>query len=180
MTPADLALANAIHFEGVQYAYRKTRDGVVISFVVHPHDVPKGLADAPIGSRYIVALVQVGDDEQPVHQPESEVMPHSRESVPTGPNNAQPQPDKAAGAKRKPWETLLPQQQAGMRINEPAFSEFLKEVYPSEWRETSDANECLKLICGVASKKELELKQASRVIWHQLDGEFQAWERLGA
>ena len=87
----------------------------------------------------------------------------------------------APEAKRKQsWETLLPQQQAGMRINEPAFSEFLKEVYPSEWRETSDANECLKLICGVASKKELELKQASRVIWHQLDGEFQAWERLGA
>ena len=90
-------------------------------------------------------------------------------------------PQAAPEAKRKQsWETLLPQQQAGMRINEPAFSEFLKEVYPSEWRETSDANECLKLICGVASKKELELKQASRVIWHQLDGEFQAWERLGA
>ena len=97
---------------------------------------------------------------------------------------AEPQVDKdkhqPAAKRRQPWETLLPQQQAAMRTHEPAFTEFLKEVYPSEWRETSDANECLKLICGVASKKDLELKQASRVIWHQLDGEFQAWERLGA
>ena len=31
----------AEHFEAKKYAYRQTKDGMVVSFVIHPDDVPK-------------------------------------------------------------------------------------------------------------------------------------------
>jgi hypothetical protein len=39
------------------------------------------------------------------------------------------------------------------------------------------------LICGVNSRVQLGTEQKARVIWHQLDSEYQAWlakERIGA
>ena len=53
-------------FEAKKYAYRQTKDGMVLSFVLHPDDVPKEMATAPIGQRYIVACAQIDDYENPV------------------------------------------------------------------------------------------------------------------
>lgn len=52
-----------------KHAYRQTQDGIVISFVMHPNDVSPELATAPLGTRYMAALVEIGDDEQPVIKP---------------------------------------------------------------------------------------------------------------
>ena len=65
MTIADEARDNALHCEMVKYAYRQTKDGVVVSFVVHPNDVPAELSASHIGARYMVVLVELGDDEKP-------------------------------------------------------------------------------------------------------------------
>jgi len=65
MTIADEARDNALHCEMVKYAYRQTKDGVVVSFVVHPNDIPAELSSSHIGSRYMVALVELADDETP-------------------------------------------------------------------------------------------------------------------
>jgi hypothetical protein len=170
MTPADLALDSAIHFEGVKHAYRQTKDGVVISFVVHPHDVPKGLAEAPLGSRYIVALVQVGDDAQPVPAKETAATPQPEELD-----------KRPAGAKRMDWRYLQPEAQAGIRCADPAFRVFLKEEhYPHWFKSALDAAVCVRLICGVESRSELSSNHKARVIWKQLDDQFQAWKRIGA
>lgn len=56
---------DAEHCEAKKHAYRQTQDGVVVSFVLHPNDLPDGLATAPLGTRYMLALVEIGDDEQP-------------------------------------------------------------------------------------------------------------------
>lgn len=53
-------------FEAKKYAYRQTKDGMVLSFVLHPDDVPKEMATAPIGQRYMVACAQVDDHENPI------------------------------------------------------------------------------------------------------------------
>lgn len=94
-------------------------------------------------------------------------------------DNPQPRPD---GGKRD-WKDLQPQQQAGIRCSEPTFVAFLKESRADEWAESADAAECVRLICGVRSRVELGINQKARVIWHQLDSEYQAWlarERVGA
>lgn len=166
-SPADEARDNALHFEGVKYAYRQSKDGVVVSFVVHPNEVPDGLATAPLGARYVVALVQVGDDEKPVRK---EAM--QKKTLPQ-PDDMRP----PAGARRR-FEDLQPQQQAGIRCSEPIFIAFLKETRPDDWHEAEDAAACVRLICDVHSRVELGTNPKARVIWNQLDLAYQAWKAL--
>lgn len=178
MTPADLARANAIQCEMVLYAYRKNKDGVVVSFVVHPNDMPAELATAPIGARFVSALVQVGDDELPITPAEKEIKPHKARTAPT-PRPDTTTPPKSAGAKRD-WRDVQPAAQAGIRCDEPTFVAFLQELYPDDWHESQDAAACVRLICGVASRSDLSINHKARVIWHQLDERFQAWKMVAA
>ena len=52
-----------------KHAYRQTQDGIVLSLVLHPNDVPSALAIAPLGTRYAMALVEI-TDEKPLDQSE--------------------------------------------------------------------------------------------------------------
>ena len=45
---------------------RQNKDGYTLGFILHPSDLPGALMRAPVGTRYQVALVEIGDDEQPV------------------------------------------------------------------------------------------------------------------
>ncbi len=107
-----------------------------------------------------------------------EVMPNNpSESISKSDARPEPKQDKPARAKRD-WRDIPPAQQAGIRRNDPVFAAFLKEERASDWREASDAVECVRLICGVQSCKELGSDHRARVIWHQLDEQFQAWAAL--
>ncbi len=168
MTIADDALANALKFEAVKCAYRQTKDGIVVSLVVHPSDVPDGLATAPLGSRYVAVLVQVGDDEKPVKSAEG-AQPRQIESK------------RAAGAKRekREWRDVDPTTQAAMRCAEPAFHRFLEESYADDWQAFEhDPAEVVRFLCGVKSRKDLNVVHAARMIWHALDNEFQLWMKV--
>jgi hypothetical protein len=59
----------AVYCEARKAAYRQTAQGLVVSFVVHPSDMPEALAVAPLGTRYYIALAEIGDDEEPVEKP---------------------------------------------------------------------------------------------------------------
>jgi len=112
-------------------------------------------------------------------KPESEVMQSGPSAV--QPIDARPEPkqDKPARAKRD-WRDLPPAQQAGVRCEEPAFLRFLCEERPSDMRESNDAAECVRLICGVRSRADLNTEHAARVVWHQLNEQYEAWMRVGA
>lgn len=56
----------AFHVEAKLHAFRKTQDGVVVSFVVSPIDMPPQLALDPLGTRYMLGVCAIGDDEMPV------------------------------------------------------------------------------------------------------------------
>jgi uncharacterized OB-fold protein len=62
---AALARSAAVHCEVKKYAYRQTKDGVVLSFVLHPQEIPADVASAAIGTRYVLALVELADNEKP-------------------------------------------------------------------------------------------------------------------
>jgi hypothetical protein len=91
----------------------------------------------------------------------------------------QPVPDKPpAGAKqKKDWRDVPPSQQAGIRCDEAVFAAFLKESYPDEWHESQEAAECVRLICAVESRSMLN-DGPHRVIWTQLNSQFEAWKAL--
>ena len=49
--------------EAIKYALRQSRDGTVISFVVQPADLPPELTLAKIGTRVLLAVAEINDDE---------------------------------------------------------------------------------------------------------------------
>jgi len=55
-----------LSFEGKKYAFRQSKDGMVFSFLLHPDDLPSEIATSPIGTRYMVACVELNDVEEPV------------------------------------------------------------------------------------------------------------------
>jgi hypothetical protein len=57
-------------FEAIKSVLRQSKDGIVLSLVIHPSDVPVPLLSDPIGSRYMVGMARVGDDEE-IIEPES-------------------------------------------------------------------------------------------------------------
>lgn len=60
-----------ISLEVLKIALRQTKDGLAVTFLIHPEDMHPSLLSDPIGSRYMVKLVRVDENEQPVVQSES-------------------------------------------------------------------------------------------------------------
>jgi len=61
MKPSD----NAVNFEAVKISMSQNKDGVHLRLAIHPNDCPPSLHTDWVGSRYMVALVKLGDDDQP-------------------------------------------------------------------------------------------------------------------
>jgi hypothetical protein len=99
------------------------------------------------------------------------------------PSDAKPQPvlDKPQAGAKRDWREMPPSQQAALRCNSVMFTAFLKEERADDWHEAgADPAECVRLICSVASRSLLNTEHRARVVWKQLDDQFQAWERVGA
>lgn len=94
-------MSTDIPIELRKIAYRQSaKDGLVITFAVHPNDMPSGLASAPIGTRFMAALVEIGDDEKPIGK--------ARE--------------------KQSWHDMSLAQQAGILCGDPVFAKFLDET----------------------------------------------------
>jgi hypothetical protein len=81
---------------------------------------------------------------------------------------------------KRDWRDLMASQQAGIRCNEPSFVAFLKEQRSDDWHEAPSSPDCIRLICGVESRSDLDSDHKARVIWHQLNDQFEAWKRVCA
>ena len=205
MTPADLARNQAISLEAKKDALAQRQNGDwKVSFTVQGADMDPRLTQAPMGTRYAVVLVEIGDDELPVV---GAVAPTAGRSMAMGkraeqgnqggsyevanPNDQKLYERNAAGDDPTPrrhdrekmdWRDMQPAAQAGIRCGEPIFWKFLEErqrvsVGPE------NAASIVRFISGVKSRSELGTSHKARVLWHQLDTEYQAWlakERFGA
>lgn len=69
MSAARQAREAAISFECVKVKLAQSKDGILLTFSVHPDEVPDSLVRAFVGSRWLAALVRLGDDDQPVADP---------------------------------------------------------------------------------------------------------------
>lgn len=57
-------------FEGKKVALKQTKDGHVLTLAIHPDETPDELLRDYVGSRYMVVMVRLGDDEQPINREE--------------------------------------------------------------------------------------------------------------
>lgn len=171
------------HFEAKKHAYRQTQDGIVVSFVVHPNDISSALAVAPLGTRYMVAFAEIGDDGKPV-TPEN--SPHA---APLNGTNAvakldgtEPGNHGIAGTTskdRRPFASLPLSQQCGMRCADKQFQDYICHTF---WNTNVDETTedyttlLVKNFLQIESRKELDAEgqTLAKMEWARLDGMYQA------
>ncbi len=137
------------HCEAKKHAYRQTKDGIVISFVLHPNEVPDDLTLAPLGARYMLALARIGDDEEP-QEPEQK-----------------PEKPKRPG---RSFADMPPSQQAGMLCNDPAFQAWICPANP----DPEVARDFILLECGVERRRDLANSPATLALWTDMITKFRA------
>jgi hypothetical protein len=62
---------NTIQFESVKTGLRQSKEGYMLTLAVHPDDLPDDLMRDFVGSRYMVVMVRIGDDERPMDRSQS-------------------------------------------------------------------------------------------------------------
>lgn len=134
------------HFEAKKHAYRQTQDGIVVSFVIHPDDLNADFAVAALGTRYMVAFAQIGDDGKPVT---------------SGPAQAD--------RERTPFGQMKLAQQAGMRCTDADFQRFLNAKSPEE------AADEVRKWCNVSSRADIKPGTPAGGSWLRLEQVFQMW-----
>jgi hypothetical protein len=147
MNAVDLARANACEVRKV--AYRQSKDGMVVSFLLHPAEVPDDLVTAPIGQRYQLVMVRIGDDEQP--------------EAPA------PRPQKAA---KRRWHEIPASQRAAILCHDEAFQNWLGVRGRPEAR-TEDTARHLRERCGVFSRAHLDTDDDARRRFERIEEDFQ-------
>lgn len=150
----------AFSFEAKKYALRQAKDGVIVSFVLHPDDVVPELLSAPIGEHYVVALAPY------------ETAAEQAEQQPGAPP---PEPEKVK--ERRPFHTLPRSQQAAILINDASF-----QWWVGSNRNAAETDQMIKAHMGIASKRDLDQDIYAQK-WDRMVEEFRAssgrvtWER---
>lgn len=167
-------MSNSGHFEAKKHAYRQTQDGVVVSFVIHPDEVPADMATAPLGTIYMIgfqsmeeaAKVRAGGAECP----RSPIVADGKALDMRAPP--------ASSAKRSA------SQRAAWLTQQPAFWDFLTKNarggMPGPIDSASRADARLKIWCAINSKRDLDAPttHASHITaFEQLEGNFRAWQQ---
>ena len=57
-------------FEGKKIALKQTKDGYAMTIAIHPDDVPDELLRDFVGARYMVVMVRLADNEEPLNREE--------------------------------------------------------------------------------------------------------------
>lgn len=153
------------HFEAKKHAYRQTQDGIVVSFVIHPNDLNAEFAVAALGTRYMVAFAEIGDDEKPqeLARAGDEYRPEPNEMAKPNADKAEPQKD------RRPFSSLPLSQQAAIRCGDTTFQEFVGAS-------NSDvAADYIRKYCKVGSRADIHKGMQAAIYWESLEGQFQDW-----
>jgi hypothetical protein len=147
MSAAERAVANAIPLELKKDAMRQTQNGDwKITFTVQAADMDQRLTSAAMGTRFQAALVEIGENEQPVEQKQ-----------------------------RMDWREVQPAAQAGIRCAEPRFRDYLAVEHGIPTKTAQEAAEAVRTLCGVNSRAQLGVNHKARAMWHQIDSNYLQW-----
>jgi hypothetical protein len=168
MTPAARAREAALSVEAKKHALRQQQDGCwIMTLRVHQNDMPEAIMKAAMGTRYQLAMVEIGDDEQPVSRPVSQAEKQPEPAAPTA------KPARADKEKRSFGE-MQPSQQAGILCGERLFRLFLAEKFPQVWTITNrDPASAVREICKVNSRADIRSDNAD---WSALVLSYRLWK----
>ena len=159
----------ALNCTAKKISYRQSKDGIVVSFLIHHAEMPDKLAIADLGTPYMLALVEIDENDK---------------LVPQQPAKEQPAPSAELLAGRAVAGRVAAVQLAGILCNEVRFQTFMHERYLGLWRLTNygltDAERCSETVrkkLGVISRAEIKTDDNAYARWQELDAQYQAWLR---
>lgn len=173
----------ADHAEAKLHAIRKTQDGVVVSFTLHPQDLPSALMLAPLGTRYVLAFAAIGDDEQPVTP--ANTVANATEVLSPGISPAR-NPDKSSAAKTRYREADEMEQavaRSAILAKDPMFQRWLvdtkRERGPSDGRliDEEQAADYIRWYCDVSSRKFIAADEKAFERFLEIESSFQSETR---
>lgn len=173
MTPAARAREAALSVEAKKHALRQQQDGCwIMTLRVHQNDMPEAIMKAAMGTRYQLAMVEIGDDEQPVSHSVSPGTSEERPG-PVRPPDSVPAEPARANKDRRSFGELTPATQAGIICGERAFRLFLAEKFPQTWTLTNrDPAATVREICKVDSRADIKRDNA---LWSALVLDYRLW-----
>lgn len=145
-------------FEAKKSGLRQSKDGVVISLVIHPSDVSQEILSDPIGQVYMVACAPVDDEPQQPANP----SPFDENPFP---------PDKTLGERALARAAMLIRNDRFQAYSESETFDF-EDMKPEE-----RADRFLKERLEIQSKSELLTSDGARSRLDTLADEFLKWER---
>lgn len=138
----DKPSAHAVHFEAVKIAMNQTKDGWKLVLAVHPDEAPEEVLRSLVGSRYMVALVELDGNEEPKPLTRKPMDDAKRDAV---------------------WAAEL--------CREPKFRRWLISRYglPGDTPFTEDdAADVLRTLLGVQSRSEISTNEDVRRRFREL------------
>jgi hypothetical protein len=191
MTVRQLALNCTVK----KHSYRQSNAGIIISFLVHHAEMPADLATADLGTPYMMALVEVDENDQPINPASGgKAMPGDtrRDKAEQGSSITEEgaqepaQESNPSVRARKSWRDMPAAAQAAIRCNEVAFQKFLQERFNGAWQlmnlgtDAERAAEVVRFKCDVQSRRDIRPGTKAFDKWYELDAAFRVWMQVPA
>ena len=167
-------MTNADHCEAKLHALRKTQDGVVVSFVLHPNDIPDRLMLSNLGTRYMLAFAEIGDDEQPKRKDGD--APDGRGVLSQKSQTPETRP-RVESAPRGAFNDMPPVQQAGILSSDPMFWRFITEQFKTAVSDEERAAVFVRSYCKVDSRSHIKTGTSAGTKWDDLVTRYRFWVR---
>ena len=140
----------AMNFEAVKVSMSQDRNGIILRLNVHPNDCPPELHTDWVGTRYVVAMVRLNDQDEPEMREEHQYIERMIASAGLLCRNAE----------------------FGKYMNDVGY---IDEHDPVKLEEAATVG--LRKHCGIESRSELRNDPEARKKFEQLREDFKSWKK---
>lgn len=159
------------NFEAKLYSVRKSKDGMIVAFVVQPHDTA-GLINLDIGAHLVLGWAEYAEKPVGIEAAgaRGSVQGQVEPAGDTGLSAASTLPKKP----KTPFHELPLSQQAGIRCGDAEFKGYL--VWAHRIGDLP-VEEYVRWYCEVKSRAELDVPGAKcREAWARLNDGYESWK----
>jgi hypothetical protein len=141
----------AIHFEAIKVSMNQNKEGMALRLNIHPNDCPQELLSDWVGTRYMVAMVRLTDDDRPDTREDQREIERMITS---------------AGM-------LCRNEDFYQFMFERSLCDFATEQEEME----KECVEGLKKVCGIKSRADLRSDVSARKMFEYVREEFKQWNK---
>ena len=152
----DTIRGSALSFEAVKVSMSQDKNGIILRLNVHPNDCPKELHTDWVGTRYMIAMVRLNDDDTPDDRGYVEIQKLIASAGLLCRNDEFYEyifDLSRANSMDYAWHTNVPSEMESVCI------------------------EALKNICGIKSRTEFRYNETARKKFEALRNDFMVWKK---